>query len=153
MTTTSQPFATAPAVLAFVMGGNATVTLVSLKTGTRFTYKIQMAESGTDAQSDLYFVKVLRGADNESDYSYLGRIAKGHLILGRKTPRPGDVGPGAPSALAFAFAWDRITKGHIPATLEVWHEGRCGRCNRKLTVPESVASGFGPECINHVHQA
>ena len=34
--------------------------------------------------------------------------------------------------------------------LEVWHEGRCGRCNRALTVPESIASGIGPECAKHV---
>lgn len=27
-----------------------------------------------------------------------------------------------------------------------WHEGRCGRCARRLTVPESIESGFGPEC-------
>jgi hypothetical protein len=30
----------------------------------------------------------------------------------------------------------------------VWHEGRCGRCGRKLTVPESIESGFGPECAS-----
>jgi hypothetical protein len=34
--------------------------------------------------------------------------------------------------------------------VEFWHEGKCGRCNRKLTVPSSIESGFGPECINHV---
>lgn len=29
---------------------------------------------------------------------------------------------------------------------EVLHEGRCVRCNRKLTHPESIKSGIGPEC-------
>jgi hypothetical protein len=32
--------------------------------------------------------------------------------------------------------------------LEIWHEGRCGRCGRKLTVPESIHNGYGPECIH-----
>jgi len=32
----------------------------------------------------------------------------------------------------------------------VFHEGACGRCGRTLTVPESIASGFGPECIRYV---
>ena len=32
------------------------------------------------------------------------------------------------------------------AKAEFWHEGRCGRCGRTLTVPESIASGVGPEC-------
>jgi len=27
---------------------------------------------------------------------------------------------------------------------------RCGRCGRVLTVPESVESGFGPECIGRL---
>ena len=31
-------------------------------------------------------------------------------------------------------------------TVQVWHEGRCGKCGRKLTVPESLTSGLGPEC-------
>jgi hypothetical protein len=31
---------------------------------------------------------------------------------------------------------------------EVYHEGRCGRCNRKLTVPESIETGLGPECAS-----
>jgi hypothetical protein len=29
----------------------------------------------------------------------------------------------------------------------VWHEGSCARCGKKLTVPESIESGFGPECV------
>lgn len=39
-----------------------------------------------------------------------------------------------------------IAGGVIPPSLEVWHEGRCGRCGRALTVPESIASGIGPVC-------
>jgi len=144
-------FTDSASALAFMMAGSATVTLVSKKTGTRFTYKVSQAPSGNDSQSDLYFVALLRGADNESDYSYLGRIAKGVLYIGRKTPRAGDIGRDAPSALAFDYAWQHITKrSQIPPMLEVWHEGRCGRCNRKLTVPASIASGFGPECINKI---
>ena len=33
---------------------------------------------------------------------------------------------------------------------EMLHEGRCGRCARRLTVPASVASGIGPECAKMV---
>ena len=31
-----------------------------------------------------------------------------------------------------------------------YHMGRCGRCGRPLTNPESIESGYGPECIKHV---
>ena len=136
-------FTSAQAALAFMVAGNATVTLVSKKTGTRFTFKIRAADSG-----EVRFVSLLRGADNESDYSYLGRVdATGKLWIGRKVPKPGDISRGAPSALAFDYAWQHLAKGSIPPLLEIWHEGRCGRCNRKLTVPASIESGFGPECI------
>jgi Family of unknown function (DUF6011) len=60
------------------------------------------------------------------------------------------VGREAPSAKAFDWAWRALTKGTMPANLEVWHEGRCGRCGRKLTVPESIARGIGPECAGRM---
>jgi hypothetical protein len=125
----------------FVLAGKATITLRSQKTGTRFTYKITAAESG-----DTFFVGLLTGADNESAYSYLGRIARGIFWLGRKIPRAGDISKDAPSAKAFDWAWRALARGVLPDQLEIWHCGQCGRCGRKLTVPESVASGFGPEC-------
>jgi Family of unknown function (DUF6011) len=137
---------TAEAALTFILAGNSTVTLVSKKTGTRFTYRVRVAKSDTDAQSDLYFVGLLRGPNNENDYSYLGRIAKGRVYIGRKVPKPGDVGRDAPSAIAFDYMWQHLERGNIPPLLEIWHEGRCGRCNRKLTVPSSIAAGIGPEC-------
>ena len=48
-----------------------------------------------------------------------------------------------PSIAAFAVAFRMLASGVMPNSLEVIHSGRCGRCARKLTVPESVASGFG----------
>jgi len=136
---------TAESALAFMRAGKATVTLVSEKTGTRFTYRVSAAPEG-----DTFFVALLSGPDNTADYSYLGRVARGVFWAGRKTPRPGDVAPGAPSAVAFAWAWKALVRGTVPAGLQIWHEGRCGRCARKLTVPASIASGFGPECIGRM---
>lgn len=41
----------------------------------------------------------------------------------------------------------RLQSGNgLPETVEVWHEGRCARCARRLTVPESIILGLGPEC-------
>jgi hypothetical protein len=138
--------ATADDARAFMLAGKATVTLVSLKTGNRFTYRISAAPDGL-----AFFVGLLTGPDNSADYKYLGRIAvrpAGAIFYaGRKSPKPGDIGPDAPSARAFDYAWRAIAQGTLPAQLQIWHEGRCGRCARKLTVPSSVAQGFGPECI------
>jgi len=142
--------ATAADAVQFMTAGRATVTLVSKKTSQRFTYRL-----GATEDKSTIFVSVLTGSDNESDYSYLGRIASGPsgriFWAGRKVPRPGDVGRDAPSSKAFAWTWQNLVRGTLPEQLEVWHEGRCGRCGRKLTVPQSVAQGFGPECVQHVH--
>ena len=60
------------------------------------------------------------------------------------------VGKDAPSSKAFSWAWGYIKNDVLPVKLEIWHEGRCARCNRKLTVPSSIESGFGPECAGKV---
>ncbi len=34
----------------------------------------------------------------------------------------------------------------VPTGYRLEHTGRCGRCNRLLTDPESIRTGLGPEC-------
>jgi hypothetical protein len=46
----------------------------------------------------------------------------------------------------FAFFWHHVERGHIPTELVIRHNGSCGRCGRKLTVPTSIKAGIGPEC-------
>ena len=127
-------------VRAFVLAGNATFTLVSIKTGTRFTYKVTKAENG----KRLYFVKLLGGPDNESDYRYMGVLDSNGAF--RRTAAS-KVGESAPSYKAFAWFWSLKA---LPSTIEVWHEGRCGMCGRKLTVPESLERGIGPDCAGRM---
>jgi hypothetical protein len=136
----------------FMSAGHATVTLKSRATGNRFTYSIRAArdrETGQRTGDGTLFVGVLSGPDNARDYGYLGRISRDVFWHGRRTAKPSDIRADAPSAKAFAWAWQKLATGTMPEKLEVWHEGCCGRCGRKLTVPESISSGFGPECIKH----
>jgi hypothetical protein len=125
----------------FILGGNATVTFESKSTGARFTYRVRVSEDGS-----IHFVSVLTGENNETDYAYLGTIRGAVFNHGKKSK----IGADAPSAKAFAWAFPALAGGKMPTGLNVWHEGRCGRCNRKLTVPESIASGFGPECAGRI---
>jgi hypothetical protein len=125
----------------FFLAGHAIVTLVSEKTGTRFTYRVNRKENTP------WFVAVLSGPNNTEDYAYLGTIfGDGEFRHGRKSR----IGTDAPSARAFNWAWQYLTKGELPPQCEVHHEGMCGRCGRTLTVPESIELGFGPECANKV---
>jgi hypothetical protein len=127
----------------FILAGKARVTLKSSKTGARFTYRIGASKDG-----QIHFVSLLNGPDNETAYAYFGYIRRGGVYFhgGQKARVKAD----ASSAKAFAWAWRNILSGSLPENLEVWHEGRCGRCGRALTVPESIRTGFGPECATRV---
>lgn len=129
----------------FILAGKAKVTLVSKTTGARFTYKVSKPKDGED--NGFRFVSVLNGPDNWQNYAYFGYIRRGVFFHGGAKTR---VRYDAPSAKAFAWAWQKIVSGIIPENLEVWHEGKCGRCGRTLTVPSSIASGIGPECARRM---
>ena len=125
----------------FALAGNAILTLVGKRE--RFTYRVRMSEDGK-----MHFVSVLTGADNESSYSYLGIVGK----LGdfRRTAKS-RITEEATSHKAFAWFWGYVrSRRPLPDSIEVWHEGRCGRCARRLTVPESIERGIGPECAGKV---
>ena len=125
----------------FILAGKAVFTLLSVNTGTRFTYKVKLADKQNENEPDLFFVSLLNGPDNYENYVYIGIIRNGEF----RTTAKSKVSDDAPSLKAFAWTWKRIDD--IPDTIQIWHEGKCGRCARKLTVPESIQSGFGPECI------
>jgi hypothetical protein len=130
----------------FMLAGNATFTIQSRKTGTRFTFKVVKKDPTPQYPNPIHFVKVLTGAENETAYTYLGQITARGYQHGRKSP----IQPAAPSAMAFAWFVGHVLQGQPVPGVDVYHAGKCGRCGRKLTVPESITSGFGPECIGLV---
>jgi len=135
-------FRAADVTVAFMLAGNAHVTFQSAKTGTRFTYHV-VAAPPPSVVSNVpvsHFVHVLVGPD---DYKYLGCIYTNRLYKHGHNSR---IDRNAKSAIAFAWVWGKLTAGKMPDVLGVWHEGRCGKCGRRLTTPESIESGLGPIC-------
>lgn len=139
--------------LEFALAGNARITVVSKKTGARFTYRIAKPKKETDAggvvidhAAKLSFVSLLNGPDNESSYSYMGIINEANDFVITAKSR---VQEAALSMRGFRYVWGKLIKGELPADIEFWHEGTCGRCGRTLTVPESIERGIGPECAKH----
>ena len=126
----------------FALAGKAIFTVVSKKTGARFTFKVRAAENGP-----FHFVSVLTGPDNTQDYKYLGYLRRGVYFHGGAKAK---IAADAPSAKAFDWFWRALARDALGDRAEVHHCGQCGRCGRALTVPESIQSGFGPECINKV---
>lgn len=125
----------------FILAGNATFTIVSQKTGARFTFKVRESDDGK-----VFFVKVLTGSNNEEDFTFLGTIWSDSRAYRRGNRSP--ISESAPSAKAFGWFWSKLLGGTLPETCEFFHAGRCGRCGRKLTVPSSVETGLGPECAS-----
>lgn len=123
-----------------LLAGHAIFTVSNVKTGNRFTYKV----TECDDKPGLYFVNVLTGADNTSDYAYLGTVRSGQYAHGRKSRITED----ALSAKAFTYVWNHLDG--LPPCVEVHHAGRCLRCGRMLTVPESIEMAYGPECAKKV---
>lgn len=142
---------TAADALTFALAGNATLTLVPTSTGARYTYKIRASEDG-----ELHFVSVMFGPDNDGDFVYMGIIAPDQYrggAVGYRQTKNSKVTREDKRHLGFAWFWGSVQRGELPHCVEVWHEGACGRCGRKLTVPASIASGFGPECVKLVCEA
>jgi len=147
----SRKLETAERIMGFMFAGKATMTLASNKTGNRFTYKITEADKKSPNDKPMFFVSALTGSDNENGFSYLGIIKEyndGKVNFSFAKPEKAKIKADAPSAKAFQWAISNILNMRKPDSLDVWHEGRCGRCNRKLTVPESIESGLGPECAS-----
>lgn len=132
----------------FILAGNAIFTVVGAHS--RFTFKVNAKESINPRDPEpTYFASVLTGGNNETAYTYMAIVDKQTGVL--RFTRGSKIQPNAPAAVALAWTLKRLWAGHgLPAPAAVYHEGRCGRCGRPLTVPESIVTGFGPDCAERM---
>jgi hypothetical protein len=128
---------------AYVLAGHATITLTSLRTNARYTYRVTQAKDDNGNPKPMWFVGLLSGPDNTSDYTYVGVLAAEGLRLTKKSKYTADSKP----VRGFQFFWKHVNAALMPPEMEVRHEGACGRCGRKLTVPSSIDRGIGPDCL------
>lgn len=126
-------------VLEYIHGGKGKITVLSLKSGTHFTYKFF-----TGSRPDYLFVSVLNGPDNQSNYAYMGMVTD----RGLKRTAKSRVGEDAPSFKALDWVLKMcISKNeNLFEVAQIEHSGICGRCGRELTTPESIERGIGPVC-------
>ncbi len=133
--------------LQFILAGKAIFTVKSKVTGKHFTFKA--IASKLDMMKGCYSIFVLTGPDNASNYTYMGMVdtrRNGNLIRTRKSK----VGPDSPSFKAFRWVYGRLLQDLPLTDCTIQHEGKCGKCGRKLTHPDSLESGIGPECAKRV---
>lgn len=123
----------------FILGGNATFTVQNPK-GDYYTFKVRQPKPDMP-----HFISLLTGPDNETSYSYLGVLSHAGLVcLTAKSKMTNDSLPVRVAAFAIRCVWG---SQNLPEGYQIRHEGKCGCCGRKLTTPESLDRGIGPECI------
>lgn len=146
-------FASADTALRYMSAGQAVVTFRSIETGKWFTYQINCSSFWREVLDEEpllsvqgrferapFWVRLLVGGDDK--FVYLGTIEGPQFKL---TPSSKMTDESLP-VRAFRWAWRKLWEGEIPTSLEILHEGKCGRCGRALTTPISIALGLGPEC-------
>ena len=124
----------------FFKGSNALFTVAN-PNGEHYTFKIRQPKG----ENKPFFVSLLTGPQNDSDYTYLGiyNPKQQNVCLTKKSRYTDESTP--VKVIRWAI---RIIAGckDIPAGYTIQHEGRCCRCGRTLTTPESIEMGIGPEC-------
>lgn len=124
--------------LDFIFAGNSLFTVLNTKTGNRFTFKVKKGNT------EIHFVRVLT---NPEVYEFIGTCFDKkfkHSIKSR-------ISAEAQSSIVFNWIINQLQSNKLPECIEIWHEGRCGKCGRVLTVPQSIEIGIGPDCIKRVN--
>lgn len=140
----------------FVTGGNSIFTIefpaeyaAAHDMKPHYTFRVRKPKN---AENEIYFVQILTGPDNTSNYTYLGVLnhENGKVRTTQKSKFHQDDLIVRILNRTLELIWNDNTTGITNAGFKVHHEGRCGRCGRVLTVPESITTGFGPECAGRV---
>jgi hypothetical protein len=151
-------------LLMHILAGRSILTVQSHKTSNRFTFRFSRPDEEPDRKRPIW-VSMYGGTGGylaqEADrraWTFLGTIWP---------PHPND------AAQRFNYThspkspiWDSTTiehrtvrwityhlSSHVDQLMEDadwWHEGVCGRCGRRLTVPTSIETGFGPDCAGRM---
>lgn len=132
----------------FILAGDAIFTVTSADLVGHVghqTYRVRRVEFEDPACRVYYFAYLLTGPDNTSDYSYICKVdsktgdlkATGKSRTHVEKTRVWKVLEGA-----LRLIWYELDAEGV----EIAHAGKCGRCGRLLTDPDSIEAGIGPVC-------
>jgi hypothetical protein len=120
--------------MAMVLRSPGVVTVTLQGRDRRYTYRIDPT-----LQEGRWWVYVLTGADNETSYTFLGGVYEKSGFY-----RSDRSSIGADAESNKAFSW--FVKHPESEALTVLLSRPCIRCGQKLTTPESILRGMGPDC-------
>lgn len=141
-----------------MIAGKATFTIKNTVSKNRFTYRIKRMKTpdmydAKDQRNAWRFVQLMTGPNNELSYSYFANIKilngidyTGPHSFEYQFGKKAKVLKEAQGVKVFEWVLSKLISGTLPANVEIWHEGTCCKCGRKLTDPDSIERGLGPEC-------
>ncbi|MFV2013821.1 MAG: DUF6011 domain-containing protein [Candidatus Heimdallarchaeota archaeon] len=143
--------------LDYMRAGKAIMTIESKLTNKHFTFKFVTPKHDEEKDSELkkgkdlpIWVRLLNGPDNDSAYTFLGTIFNNTYYHSKKSH------VGADSQAVKSFKWwlaALVANDEKRFKLiELYHEGRCMKCGRRLTTPQSVEQGVGPVCADWIER-
>lgn len=128
--------------------GRAVLTFRNTEKETHMTVKVKQLTDKNDRKIKLpifqVFVSLL--GDRQTGYMFGGTIFKDENRIKIHAPAETQLNQ------VMQFLWKAV---HNPQLLKdkkvsLLHEGRCCRCSMPLTHPESINTGFGPDCLQYV---
>lgn len=134
--------------LEFMLAGKAEFILHSTKTNDDFKFELTKKESREDKDKFIYFLNVLNGYEK----TYAGvvwfdnKTQEFKFSQGKK----GNISPTEISIRSLMFVLNKLLRKEIVQYLDVFHVGKCGKCGKKLTTPESILTGLGPVCAKAI---
>jgi len=134
----------------FFFAGKAVLTFQNQDKGTHITVKSTQARDKADRKIKLpyFFINIRVLGDKESGSVFAGTIFQDTLTYKLSSK----VNEGGQMDQIMRFLISALKR---PAVLKerrvsLLHEGRCCRCSLPLTHPESIETGFGPDCLKTV---
>lgn len=120
----------------YLVAGNANFMLESTATGTQFCYKIQhvWTQDGWDYTSPL-FIKLQRG----DRYIYMGVLNTQPFSIRLTAKSVTDTNN--PAYKAINYIIQSLNAHKLPAGVNVYYNGRCGRCGKELLDAEHQRTG------------
>ena len=123
-------------VYTHVLGGRAHFSIVSKKTNTHFTYRV--------VKSPKYPWLYAIWAKVDKKYMYVGTWNGRHTKFFRTAK---SIHSSWRRYQAFLWVLKYIVNKEMPPMVFIYRDERCRACGRRLTNPESIKLGIGPECI------
>lgn len=126
-------------IVNFLLGGRCECVIRNTDTQNSFKYIINV--SGVSEDRGMFFVYVYK--DNKKVYAGFIRCSKDGFTYGQG--KKGLLTENDIEVKALMYVLKNSLR--LPSCVEVMHTGKCSRCGRKLTNPESINIGLGPDCV------